>query len=267
MEREMWSGRTSSAHVESVWKIRLAKTGLQALRSTLTFVSGFSFKGFDASRHSVVIPEAFVSPWKTDRSFVETYSKIQGFTTVDMYRCYELWHLLGQVINLGGDVLEVGVWRGGTGCLLAAKAQSLNRNATVFLCDTFSGVVKAGEIDNFYKGGEHADTSKALVAGLASKLCLDKVRILEGIFPDETGRIIEGNKICFCHIDVDVYQSAKDVVNWVWPRLQVGGVIVFDDYGFHHCQGITQLVDELATKSDNLMLNNLNGHAVLIRRA
>jgi O-methyltransferase len=262
----MGSGQTSSAHVESVWKIRLAKSGLQGLRSTLTFVSGFSLKGFDASRHSVVIPEAFVSPWKTDRSFVDIYSKIHRFTTVDVYRCYELWHLLGQVINLGGDVLEVGVWRGGTGCLLAAKAQSLTKNAAVFLCDTFTGVVKAGELDNFYKGGEHADTSKAIVAGLANSLGLDKVKILEGIFPDETGKIIEGNKICFCHIDVDVYQSAKDVINWVWPRLQVGGIIVFDDYGFHHCQGITQLVDELATKSDNLMLNNLNGHAVLIRR-
>ena len=97
----MGSGQTSAAHVESVWKIRAAKTGLQFLRSSLTFVTGFSFNGFDASKHSVVIPEAFVSPWKTDQKFVDTYSKIRGFTTVDMYRCYELWHLLGQVINFG----------------------------------------------------------------------------------------------------------------------------------------------------------------------
>jgi len=183
-----------------------------------------------------------------------------------MYRCYELWHLLGQVIDLGGDVLEVGVWRGGTGCMLAARAQSLNKQTKVFLCDTFSGVVKAGALDNFYKGGEHADTSKDLVVGLANSLGLDNVEILEGIFPEDTGDVVGRNTFCFCHIDVDVYQSAKDVVNWVWPRLRVGGVIVFDDYGFHHCQGITQLVDELAGRKDNLMLNNLNGHAVLVRR-
>ena len=85
------------------------------------------------------------------------------FTTADGNRLLQLMvALTGDSQQLAvRDVLEVGVWRGGTGCLLAAKAQSLNRNATVFLCDTFSGVVKAGEIDNFYKGGEHADTSKA----------------------------------------------------------------------------------------------------------
>jgi Macrocin-O-methyltransferase (TylF) len=105
-----------------------------------------------------------------------------------------------------------------------------------------------------------------LVAGLAKNLGLNNVKILQGIFPDDTGNVVGQNTFCLCHIDVDVYQSAKDVVNWVWPRLRVGGVIVFDDYGFHHCQGITQLVDELAEKNDNLMLNNLNGHAVLVRR-
>ena len=58
------------------------------------------------------------------------------------------------------------------------------------------------------------------------------MRILEGIFPEETAHLIETGEFGLCHIDVDVYQSARDAAEWVWPRLQVGGVIVFDDYGF-----------------------------------
>lgn len=261
----MVSGATSDVHVESVWKVRLAKFGLLGLRAVLTFIARVLFKGFDNSRHSVVIPEAFVSPWKVDKEFQNVYSQIKAFTTVDIYRCYELWHLLGQVVHLNGDILEVGVWRGGTGCLLAAKAAKHNMNAKVFLCDTFKGVVKAGEFDNFYKGGEHADTSKDVVARLASNLGLENVQILEGIFPEETARFIEENKFRLCHIDVDVYQSAKDVVEWIWPRLQVGGIIVFDDYGFHHCQGITWLVDDLSLKDDFFTIHNLNGHAIILK--
>ena len=52
-------------------------------------------------------------------------------------------------------MLEVGVGRGGTGALLAKRAQG----KTTYLCDTFTGVVKASSIDPTYRDGEHADTS------------------------------------------------------------------------------------------------------------
>jgi O-methyltransferase len=61
------------------------------------------------------------------------------------------------------------------------------------------------------------------------------------VFP---GSLRHKEEFRFCHIDVDVYQSAKDIVTWLWPRLAIGGIIVFDDYGFPYSQGITTLVDE-----------------------
>jgi O-methyltransferase len=56
------------------------------------------------------------------------------------------------------------------------------------------------------------------------------VQLLVGVFPEETGCLVEDRKFRFCHLDVDVYQSAADVVEWIWPRLVTGGLIVFDDY-------------------------------------
>jgi O-methyltransferase len=94
---------------------------------------------------------------------------------------------------------------------------------------------------------------------------LQNVEILEGIFPDETGRLVENQRFRLCHIDVDVYQSAKDVVDWVWPRMPVGGVVVFDDYGFPHVRGVKKLVDELARRPGFFTIQNLNGHAVIIK--
>jgi O-methyltransferase len=69
-----------------------------------------------------------------------------------------------------------------------------------------------------------------------------------------------------CHIDVDVYRSARDVLEWAWPRLSPGGVAVFDDYGFPCCPGVTQFVDEQRGRTDRLVLHNLNGHGLIVKR-
>jgi len=128
------------------------------------------------------------------------------------------------------------------------------------------GVVKAGSQDADYQGGEHSDTTKSGVIELCKSLGLDRVQILQGIFPDDSAHVVSDRTFRFCHIDVDVYESAKDIVNWVWPRLVPGGLIVFDDYGFYSCVGITRFVNEERSKPDRLVIHNLNGHAILIKR-
>jgi O-methyltransferase len=229
-----------------------------------------------APRHSYppgygeVYPLANYTPWETDGDFRQLYQRISTFTQVDVARCYELWTLLPQTDELPGTILEVGVWRGGTGALLAAREAAraeLRRRppATVHLADTFHGVVKAGPMDDYYGGGEHADADRAGVEELIASLDLENVRILEGVFPDETAPAVEEDMIRFCHVDVDVYQSAKDVVDWVWPRMPVGGILVYDDYGFYGCEGVTALGNEEFGKADRVMIHNLNGHGVLIK--
>jgi O-methyltransferase len=89
--------------------------------------------------------------------------------------------------------------------------------------------------------------------------------MLIGAFPDETGSEIAGNRFRLCHIDVDVYESARATLDWVWPRMPAGGVIIFDDYGFLSTSGITRLVNEERGKPDRIIIHNLNGHGLLIK--
>jgi len=103
------------------------------------------------------------------------------------------------------------------------------------------------------------------VQELLQNVSIKECTILKGIFPDETSRNIETSLFRFCHIDVDVYNSAKEIFEWVLRRLVPGGIIVFDDYGFAACEGITQLVNELGTLQNVVMIHNINGHAVFIK--
>jgi O-methyltransferase len=202
-------------------------------------------------------PEATYAPWLADQRFQQVFSRIRQNTLGDKYRCYELWELVPQVAHLPGAVLEVGVWRGGTGCLLAA-----NTSKPVILCDTFAGVVKTSEHDTTYRGSEHADASAEVVAQPASDLSV-KVDICQGIFPDDFPELAR-EVFAFVHVDVDVYKSAKETMAAVWPRMPIGGIVVFDDYGFETCDGITKLVHELR-EPNRITIHNLNGHAVMIK--
>ena len=212
-----------------------------------------------------VLPAASYAPWTLDKEFLDVYKQIKTFTLVDKYRCWELWHLVEQSKKINGSLIEIGIWRGGTGALICKQVQFEGMKKKVFLADTFTGVVKAGHKDAGYKGGEHSDTTRQTVELLLRELKVNNFHILEGIFPDETGNLIKNERFSFCHIDVDVYESAKDVFDWIWPRMNIGGIVVFDDYGFQGCNGITEFVNGIKHSSDRIMLHNLNGHAVFIK--
>jgi len=241
-------------------KTALRRAGLAIYRiptSAQKSQSGYSYSANN--------PNATLAPWLNDDAFMKSYDKAKHNTLVDIYRMYELWTLVEETAKVGGDILEIGVWQGGSGCLMAKRAQMLDSKTKVYLCDTFAGVVKAGKEDGSYRDGEHKDTSVALVKALQSDLNVTNTKILTGIFPDDTGGQLDSKRIRLCHIDVDVYQSAKDSVDFIWDRMPLGGAIVFDDYGFVGCEGVTRYVDELRQNKNMFYFNNLNGHAVLLK--
>lgn len=232
-------------------------------------IAGFNFlvlrKSKNLKNYEGVLPSATYAPWLSDEQFNKTYEIIENYTLVDKYRCYELWQLIQETSKLDGALIEIGVWRGGSGALIANQAKLNGIKDIVYLCDTFTGVVKAGDKDPTYKGGEHSDTSKETAEEVIHKLKLDNTKILVGVFPEETSKLVNDKVFRFCHIDVDVYQSAKDIVEWLWPKLVIGGMVIFDDYGFQGCDGITRFVNEERAKKDRLVIHNLNGHAIFIK--
>jgi O-methyltransferase len=238
--------------------------------SSLSFAKGAALplvrgEAVRSGAHAMAYPIGTYAPWQSDVEFQRAYQAVRRNTLVDVWRLWELWSLLGEVSDVPGALLEVGVWRGGSGALLATRAAALGIREPVFLCDTWQGVVKTGAIDIYYRDGKHDDTSRDIVEDLVARLGLTNVRLLEGVFPDETAAPISDQTFRLCHIDVDVYQSAHDVFDWAWSRLSPGGVVVFDDYGFPACPGVTEFVNEQRGHPDRVVLHNLNGHGIVVK--
>jgi len=242
-------------------KRALSRVGIRITRSS-SFRNSLSVSENREYAYSDVFPSASYSPWLSDREFQRILRIVADQTLIDPYRLWELWTLARYAESLEGDVLEVGVWRGGSAGVLGSRIKSTNKK--LWLADTFAGVPKAGLLDNAYRGGEHADTDVEVVSRNLEALGISNFEIIKGVFPDETGTRIRG-PLSLVHVDVDVYQSAKDVFETALPILCVGGVFVFDDYGFSECRGVTRFVNELRDAAGLLTIHNLNGHAVIVK--
>ena len=111
--------------------------------------------------HEMAYPIGTYAPWQSDEDFERVYRATRRHTLVDIWRLWELWSLLGEVADVPGTLVEVGVWR--------------------------QGVVKTDAIDICYRDGKHDDASRATVERLIDGRGLTNVRLLEGVFPDDTG--------------------------------------------------------------------------------
>lgn len=202
------------------------------------------------------------APWLVDETFTRVYEAVRHNTLVDRPRCYSIFLLMQQMIDVPGDILEVGTWRGGTAGILASSAPS----RTVFVADTFQGVVKSSHWEH-YQDSAHSDTSERLVRDFFAGLGLSNTQVLAGVFPEETGSEVADRVWSLVHLDVDVYESVRDAFLFVWEQVAEGGVVLLDDYGFTSaCSGVKRFVDGIWADSDKLIVTNLNGQVCIIKR-
>ena len=142
--------------------------------------------------------------------------------------------LLGRVKELTGDVVEVGVFDGGTARIIREELPE----DQIFLCDTFAGFPELHESDiPHFKLGECATTEESV-----TKLFKDdtKVKIIKGKFPD-TAKEITSRSFKFVHLDTDIYPPTKAGLEYFFPKMVEGGIILVHDYPVH--PGVKLAVD------------------------
>lgn len=181
---------------------------------------------------------ALLHPWEEDGRFLNIMRTVDGHTLLDTVRCYMLYQFGLQTEHLPGDIAEVGVYRGGTAMLLARVTE--NSGKEIHLFDTFSGMPPVDPEKDLHACGDFGDTSVNEVKKYLSEV--GHVRFFPGFFPD-TAVSLSDKTFSLVHVDADIYQSVKDCLEFFYPRLTPGGIMVCDDYGFPTCPGARLAVD------------------------
>jgi len=208
----------------------------------------------DAERY-----QPLYSPWLAPE-FVAAYGAISPFTMVSIERCWTLSQMLAQALNVKGDVLEAGVFQGGTARLLKDR-MGPNADKRLLLFDSFEGMREVSRADR-HQEGDFAETSLDRVKDVVGREPF--VDYHQGWIP-QTFEGLESRVFCFAHIDLDLYRSILDCLEFVYPRLSPGGIIVLDDYGFPSCPGARQAVEEFFEARPERPLALMTGQALVVK--
>jgi len=185
----------------------------------------------------------------------------------DLPRLYALIFNIKQVLdeNVMGDMAELGVYRGNSAAFLAYYARIYRRS--VFLFDTFEGFDRRDLVGaDQSKAIEFVDTSLDHVRDLVG----DKdVRFVQGRFPQSIPPDIYASRFCLAHIDCDLYEPAKAGLEFFYPRLSPGGLLIVHDYANSHWGGIKRAVDEYCREIPErpLVFGDKSGTAMIRKSA
>lgn len=181
--------------------------------------------------------------WQDDQDFIKLYNEIQDISLVSPYRCFFLYQFTKNANSLSGQFAQVGVYQGGSAKLIQTVK---SKKKSFYLFDTFSGLPEHNPKIDDYLQGKFSDTTIEKIEQLFSKD--PDVKIIPGIFPDSAKQITR-EKFAFVYIDVDLYKSNYDALNFFYNRMVPGGIIIFDDYGWRFCQGIKKSIHDFLKKS------------------
>lgn len=230
----------------------------------------FPYRIYKVGRSALYTPcppyrYATYSPWFSEE-FKQLYEKIKDYTLVKEDRCYILERFVRHCLHLDGDVAECGVFKGGTAFLLAHTMQGhpTLQDKRLHLFDTFSGMPTAAEGDpSGHKRGDFGDTLLDWVRNYLRPFPF--VEYHPGIMPD-TFKGVQERKFSFVHVDVDLYQTAKECCEFFYGRMVQGGVMIFDDYGFRGYQfAEKKAVDDFFKDKPEVPISLRTGQCLVIK--
>lgn len=118
--------------------------------------------------------------------------------------------------DIEGDCLEAGVYNGGSAKEIR---KHMNPNKKLYLYDTFESFKDLCEKDP--ESLRHIfDDSYNITDSF------ENTEIVKGYFPDSAIDC----KLSFAHLDMDTYISTKKGLEYIYPRMSKGGIILIHDY-------------------------------------
>jgi len=214
----------------------------------------------------IVFPEyRFKTPyldWWNDEWFNRYLKRFDEMNRMNFDRRWNLFQLLKLTYAVEGDTAECGVYKGSSSYLIA----SCNNQAAVtgkvhHAFDSFQGLSSPGE-----KDGGHWSPGALRSAFEEAQTNLDglDVNIYTGWIPDKFPEVAD-KTFSFVHIDVDLYEPAKDSLEFFYPRMAEGGIILMDDYGLGTCPGVTTAGQEFFSDKPEKLVSLSAGAGYMIK--
>ncbi len=144
-----------------------------------------------------------------------------------------------------GDFAEVGDFQGSTARIMC----EVKGDKRLRLFDTYEGLPKDCDKDS----GVHKEKQYACSLESVSKYLEEfpNVTYHKGLFPDSAADVPDA-KYAFVHFDVDLYEGTLACLEYFYPKMITGGIMVSHDYSI--LEGVkTAFTEFFADKQENVI--------------
>ena len=224
---------------------------------------------------------------ENDQKFFEDNYKIceQESLNVSKERFLSLFQSINYIYNnnIDGDLVECGVFRGGSAMMMAISSLRFSNNGQnlkkIWLYDTFEGMANPSKFDRNIsdqeaikelKKNKRKENKKDIWAysnldyvkkniqktGYESRDLVYIKGLVEQTLADNTPE-----KISLLRLDTDFYESTKSELEYLYPKLEVGGVLLIDDYG--HWKGCKKAVDDYFKNKKNIFFQQIDYSGII----
>lgn len=200
--------------------------------------------------------------WWYDETFNAYLDRFNERRMPNSDRRWMMYQLLRMIDTVPGDTAECGVYDGAGSWIVCAMNRQSAQARTHFVFDSFEGLSEPEAVDGtHWKRGELACPLDRVRANLAE---FERVSYHQGWIPARFGDAAD-RRFAFVHIDVDLYQPTLDSIEFFYPRIPPGGILLCDDYLFTSCPGATRACDEYLSDKPEKMLSLPAGGGFLVK--
>ncbi len=206
--------------------------------------------------------------------------KVKPYTMTSVERLYGLIEAVKFIVDhkIPGDIVECGVWRGGSMMAVAFTLLQLGcTDRRLYMFDTYEGMSTPSDEDIDLNSID----ARQLLTSQQKNTAQDNIwcyASLDDVQANMSQTGYNKNQVCFIkgkvedtlpgcdslpgqiallRLDTDWYESTKTEMEFLYPRLVKGGFFIADDYG--HWKGSRKAIDEyLAQNAEALYLSRMD---------
>ena len=216
------------------------------------------------------------APFMHDRRFMSSYRRaiksghmIGGELNVDLHIEWRvavaIW-AAQHACHLPGDFVECGV---NTGILSLAICDYIDFNRTgkrFFLFDTYAGIPEAqmSESERTMKLVSNTKYPDCYEVAKANFEPFPNVKLVRGVVP-ESLTTVDIDSVSYLSLDMNISYPEREAIEYFWPRMSPGALVVLDDYGWETYEEQRHTMDEFAKKQGVSILAMPTGQGLIIK--
>ncbi|GFG96471.1 hypothetical protein MTIM_23500 [Mycobacterium timonense] len=200
-----------------------------------------------------------------DEIFWQILPEVYNFTQLSIEPMWSLYEAVRYLSarKIKGDIVECGVLLGGASMLIAKTLLSVDDTSReLWLFDSFQGFVGEQAKDDVTWYGDSIKDRYPDFGMIAENNVVstgyppERLHLVKGDVEKTAAENVNGD-IALLRLDTDTYYSTKAELEYLYPKLVPGGILIIDDYG--HALGARRAADEYFTDPNRrLLLNRVN---------